>query len=190
MVSGSLTKLYLEPLTPRHAALVAAYPTSAAHQSSRIGECCPRLGRAEAVVIADDTARVMTAASTASRRRPEGAMDPAMMGAPLVLLLVVFLVYPVGQLLLLSFYMDEPFSLAHYRQLFSSSVYVDVLLITLKISLLTTLLSVIAGYPIAYLISMVGKERKTTLLFWVLLSFWTSFLVRASRGSCCSAATA
>lgn len=102
-----------------------------------------------------------------------------LMGAPLVLLLVVFLIYPVGQLLLLSFYKDGEPSLAHYRQLLSSAVYVDVLLITLKISLLTTLLAVIAGYPIAYLVSMVGKERKATLLFWVLLSFWTSFLVRA-----------
>ncbi|QPF88033.1 ABC transporter permease subunit [Bradyrhizobium genosp. L] len=101
------------------------------------------------------------------------------MGAPLVLLLVCFLVYPVGQLLLLSIHNDAGFTLAQYRQLFASSVYVDVLLITLKISLATTLLCVIAGYPIAYLISMVSKERKATLLFWVLLSFWTSFLVRA-----------
>jgi putative spermidine/putrescine transport system permease protein len=101
------------------------------------------------------------------------------MAAPLVFLLFVFLIYPVGQLLLLSFYKDGVLDLAQYRQLFSSSVYVDVLLITLKISLLTTVLSVVAGYPIAYLVSMVGKESKTTLLFWVLLSFWTSFLVRA-----------
>jgi putative spermidine/putrescine transport system permease protein len=101
------------------------------------------------------------------------------MGAPLVLLLVFFLIYPVGQLLLLSFYNDSGFTLAQYRQLFASSVYVDVLLITLKISFVTTLVCVVTGYPIAYLISMVGKERKATLLFWVLLSFWTSFLVRA-----------
>jgi putative spermidine/putrescine transport system permease protein len=74
---------------------------------------------------------------------------------------------------------DGAFNLSPYQQLFSSSVYVDVLLITLKISLLTTLLAVIAGYPIAYLVSTVRKERKATLLFWVLLSFWTSFLVRA-----------
>jgi len=38
---------------------------------------------------------------------------------------------------------------------------------------------VIAGYPVAYLIAMMGRERKTILLTWVLLSFWTSFLVRA-----------
>lgn len=101
------------------------------------------------------------------------------MGAPLVLLLVLFLVYPVGQLLLLSIYNDGGFTLAPYRQLFASSVYIDVLLITLKISLVTTLVCVVTGYPIAYLISVVDKERKARLLFWVLLSFWTSFLVRA-----------
>ena len=91
------------------------------------------------------------------------------MGAPLVLLLMLFLVYPVGQLLLLSVYGDNGFTLAQYRQLFASSVYLDVLLITLKISLVTTLVCVVTGYPIAYLISVVDKERKTTLLFWVLL---------------------
>ena len=122
----------------------------------------------------------MAVASTGSRPAIRKALwTRVLMGAPLVLLLVMFLAFPVGQLLLLSFYKDGALSLAHYRHLFSSSVYVDVLLITLKISLLTTLLAVIAGYPIAYLISMVGKDRKATLLFWVLLSFWTSFLVRA-----------
>jgi putative spermidine/putrescine transport system permease protein len=112
------------------------------------------------------------------RRRPEW-LRPAMMLAPLVLLFVVLLVYPVGQLLLLSVYSDGAFTLAKYRQLFDSSVYVNVMLITLKISLWTTLLSVIAGYPVAYLISSMEKDRKAKWVFWVLLSFWTSFLVRA-----------
>lgn len=103
----------------------------------------------------------------------------ALLGAPLVLLFLILLVYPVGQLLLLSVYGEGGFSLELYRQLFESSVYVDVLLITLKISLWTTLLSVLAGYPVAYLISSLDKDRKATWLFWVLLSFWTSFLVRA-----------
>lgn len=106
-------------------------------------------------------------------------LRPALLGAPLVVLFLVMLVYPVGQLLLLSIYSDGAFTLAKYRQLFTSSVYVNVMLITLKISLYTTALSVIAGYPVAYLISSLSKEKKTTWLFWVLLSFWTSFLVRA-----------
>jgi len=105
-------------------------------------------------------------------------LKPALLGAPLVLLFLVLLVYPVGQLLL-SIYSEGAFTLAKYRQLFGSSVYVNVMLITLKISLWTTLLAVAAGYPVAYLISSLEKDRKASWLFWVLLSFWTSFLVRA-----------
>ncbi|WP_256737851.1 ABC transporter permease subunit [Paraburkholderia fungorum] len=88
------------------------------------------------------------------------------------------LVYPVGQLLLLSIHNDAGFTLIEYKRLFASSVYVDVLLITLKVSLWTTFFSVLTGYPIAYLISTASRARKNRLLFWVLLSFWTSFLVR------------
>jgi len=101
-----------------------------------------------------------------------------LMAAPLVVLLLVLLIYPVGQLLLLSVVDDKGFTLAQYHRLFESSVYVNVLLITLKISLWTTFFSVVAGYPVAYLISSLSAKRKTSLLFWVLLSFWTSFLVR------------
>ena len=38
---------------------------------------------------------------------------------------------------------------------------------------------VVAGYPVAYLISSMDRDRKARWVFWVLLSFWTSFLVRA-----------
>lgn len=113
---------------------------------------------------------------------PRKRMSPGrrhfLMAAPLVVLLLVLLIYPVGQLLLLSFVGEQGFTLAQYHRLFESSVYVNVLLITLKISLWTTFFSVVAGYPVAYLISSLSAKRKTSLLFWVLLSFWTSFLVR------------
>ena len=102
-----------------------------------------------------------------------------LMIAPLLLLLVAFLVYPVGQLLSLSFIGADGFTLEPYRQLFASGLYLNVLWITLKISLITTLLSVVLGYPVAYLISVAGARLKSWLIFLVLLSFWTSFLVRA-----------
>lgn len=101
------------------------------------------------------------------------------MGAPLLAVLLVLLVYPVAQLLLLSVYGENGFSLAPYRRLFASSVYADVLLITLKTAFWTTFFAVLVGYPVAYLISSLPAQRKGKLLFWVLLAFWTSFLVRA-----------
>lgn len=118
-------------------------------------------------------------AQSGARMRRPAWLSPLLMAAPLVLLFVVLLVLPVGQLLLLSVYSDGAFTLAKYRQLFASSVYVNVMLITLKISLWTTFLSVVAGYPVAYLVASLAKDRKAGWVFWVLLSFWTSFLVRA-----------
>ena len=55
------------------------------------------------------------------------------MSAPIIVLLLVMLVYPVGQLLLLSVHNGSGFTLVEYKRLFASSVYVDVLLITLKV---------------------------------------------------------
>ena len=75
-------------------------------------------------------------------------VKPLMMAAPLVMLFLVLLVYPVGQLLLLSIYSDGSFKWNNYSQLFSSSVYLDTMWITLKISLVTALLSIMGGYPI------------------------------------------
>lgn len=119
----------------------------------------------------------MTPLATPRKRMSPGRRH-FLMAAPLVVLLLVLLIYPVGQLLLLSVVDDQGFTLAQYHRLFESSVYINVLLITLKISLWTTFFSVVAGYPVAYLISSLTAKRKTSLLFWVLLSFWTSFLVR------------
>lgn len=114
-----------------------------------------------------------------ARTAPRPWLRPLALGGPLALVFALLLFYPVGQLLLLSVWRDGAFTLAHYRQLFESSVYVDVMLITLKIAGWTTLLAVLGAYPVAYLIASLPAQRKTAWAFWVLLSFWTSFLVRA-----------
>jgi len=49
---------------------------------------------------------------------------------------------------------------------------------SLRYALITTLLSIGLGYPIAYWISRYGGERKVLLLILVMLPFWTSYLIR------------
>jgi len=49
---------------------------------------------------------------------------------------------------------------------------------SLRYSLLTTILSLAIGYPIAYWISRHGGRRKILLLILVMLPFWTSYLIR------------
>lgn len=94
-------------------------------------------------------------------------------------LLIVFLL-PVSQLLWLSI-VDSGGELdfVHYERLFSSTLYVDVLRNTLNIALWTTVVCLVAGYPVAYLLASVSPSSRSGLLIWVLVPFWTSFLVRS-----------
>ncbi|MFT3691057.1 ABC transporter permease subunit [Paenirhodobacter sp.] len=117
--------------------------------------------------------------ATTSRRPMSQRNKQILMAAPMVLLLVTFLIYPSAQLFLLSVQKGGGFSLDNYQRLLSTPVYLTVMMLTLKISIVTTIFAVIAGYPVAYLISVLPKARKGRILFWILLSFWTSFLVRA-----------
>ncbi len=113
-----------------------------------------------------------------ARRRPATWLGAWPIIPVLVFLLLVFL-YPVAQLLWLSA-VDKSGALtgAHYARLFRSPVYVQVLLITLKIAGWTTVLCIVGGYPVAYLLATATERWRSTLALWVLLPFWTSFLVR------------
>ncbi len=98
---------------------------------------------------------------------------------PAVLFLLFFFVYPTGLLLGLSFTdTSDNFTLEHYQRLFDQELYAKVLLITIKVAAWTTLFAILAGYPVAYLLSTVKSSTRNTLVIWVLVPFWTSFLVR------------
>ena len=59
-------------------------------------------------------------------------------------------------------------------------VYVRILLRTLTVSAQVMLLSLLIGYPLAYAIANGGPWLRTSVLSAVLLSFWTSILVRTT----------
>jgi putative spermidine/putrescine transport system permease protein len=61
-----------------------------------------------------------------------------------------------------------------------SAVYGDVIARTFYISLAVTLICLVLGYPLAYLISAQPPQRAGLLLIMVLLPFWTSLLVRTT----------
>jgi putative spermidine/putrescine transport system permease protein len=60
------------------------------------------------------------------------------------------------------------------------AVFVDVFLRTLGISLTVTLATLVLGYPVAYLLSMLPPKTSNLLMILVLLPFWTSLLVRTT----------
>jgi spermidine/putrescine transport system permease protein len=61
---------------------------------------------------------------------------------------------------------------------FVDPLYLRILLRTFRISLLTTVILLIVGYPMAYRIARASKRWRNVLLFLVILPFWTSDLIR------------
>ena len=57
-------------------------------------------------------------------------------------------------------------------------MYVDVLLRTTRISVVVTLVCLLAAYPVAYVMTRVGPAWFRVLMVFVLLPLWTSILVR------------
>ena len=98
---------------------------------------------------------------------------------PILVYLGLLFVYPVAQLLWLSVE-DKAGDLStiQYEKLFASTTYARVIGITFRIAAWTTLFSVLAAYPVAYLLSTSSERIRNNLLLWVLMPFWTSFLVR------------
>ena len=66
----------------------------------------------------------------------------------------------------------------NFTYIISDSLYFDTYVNSLKISVTSTLLCLLFGYPIAYGIVRSGPVVKPLLLFAVILPFWTSFLLR------------
>jgi putative spermidine/putrescine transport system permease protein len=98
---------------------------------------------------------------------------------PMLVYLILLFLIPVVQLLLLSAAdNDGNLSWIQYKRLFASDAYVRVILITFKISAWTTLITVVAAYPIAYRLATRQDRSGGLMMLLILLPLWTSFLVR------------
>ena len=60
------------------------------------------------------------------------------------------------------------------------AIYKSILVRTLGISLLVTVLTLVLGYPVAYLLATSPQKTASILMIFVLLPFWTSLLVRTT----------
>lgn len=103
-----------------------------------------------------------------------GIMLPLL--AVMAYLLVLF-IYPISKMLILSFF-DPAFTLEHYIHLFTVPLYVDRLLVTLRISLIVAVACVVLGYPVSYLLTTAPSSLRNIVLIMVVTPLWVSILVR------------
>lgn len=79
-------------------------------------------------------------------------------------------------------YVDNAFTvnlnLGNYAALFTDSQYVVAYLSSIKIAIISTVLTVFIGYPMAYVISRMSPSARNIAMMLVVLPSWTSFLIR------------
>ena len=68
--------------------------------------------------------------------------------------------------------------LSNYVRLFTDPLYVAAYLSSIRIALISTAITLLIGYPMAYAIARAPDKWRNILLMLVILPFWTSFLLR------------
>ncbi|MGE4252565.1 MAG: ABC transporter permease [Parvibaculaceae bacterium] len=97
---------------------------------------------------------------------------------PLLLLVLLLFIAPIGRVLWLSFAEPE-LGLDNYRRILTSTGIQAVLWNTLRICAITTVISVVLGYLVAYVLVHVSPRQFRWMMLCILVPFWVSVLVRA-----------
>lgn len=106
--------------------------------------------------------------------QPRSLLFPAL-AVPALILFVIFFAVPVGRLLGLSV---AGGSLEWYHRALTGPAYLDVFILTFWISAVVTVMTLLLGYPVAYLLATTSPGLRSVGLLLVLLPLWTSVLVR------------
>jgi putative spermidine/putrescine transport system permease protein len=113
----------------------------------------------------------MNAAATSGTIREARAAWPA------IAFLFVFFALPVGALMLRSV-TDPQWGLQNFADLLATGTYARVLFNTFLVAAIVTLVSLLIGYPLAWLLIMLPARWQQVLLAILLMSMWTSLLAR------------
>ena len=99
------------------------------------------------------------------------------LAVPGMLLIAVLVLAPIAWLFWLSFRDKTGFTFDHYARLWHPS-YGLTLQTTFELSFLVTLICILLGYPVAYIIAQAKPRMAALLMVLLLFPVWTSLLVR------------
>jgi len=108
---------------------------------------------------------------------------PFFFSVPAIIWQVLFFVIPLCSVLTISFVKDwevsffSGFTLSHYVALFDAA-YFYIISRSVVLAFGTTITCLLLGYPIAYYVAFRAQKLKNVFLFFLILPFWTNFLVQ------------
>ncbi|WP_066457233.1 ABC transporter permease [Castellaniella caeni] len=119
---------------------------------------------------------VAPAPGIVTRRRPL-LSAPLRHITPTLILVVLFFIVPVAMLLLRSV-LEPTVGLENYATLFGSTTYLRIFLNTFMVAGIVTILSVLIGFPVAWLLAIMPRKWSAIFLAVIVLSMWINLLAR------------
>jgi putative spermidine/putrescine transport system permease protein len=99
---------------------------------------------------------------------------------PGVLFLTIFMIIPILMTIGTTFFNESGgFSIQGYLDFFQDRYFIEILLTTLRVSLFTTIICILLGFPAAYYISKLKQRKKAIMLLLTIFPLLTSPVVRS-----------
>lgn len=112
------------------------------------------------------------------RRLPEpGRLGPAW-ALPVLLFLAGFFILPLASSIVRSVSDGGGYTLANYTKLLTDAYYVAVVLNTFKVAIITTLVCLVLGYPVAYFMVRHAGRWNPVIVFCLIAPLLTSIIMR------------
>lgn len=70
------------------------------------------------------------------------------------------------------------FSLENFSKIFSETAYIKIFVRSISLALQSTIICLILGYPVAYIISKMDISKRGTIILLFILPMWMNFLLR------------
>ncbi|WP_264627330.1 ABC transporter permease [Candidatus Symbiopectobacterium sp. NZEC135] len=102
---------------------------------------------------------------------------PWLLLAPTLLALTIFLLIPLAKMLGYSLF-DPGLTSKHFARIVQEPVWLQVLWITLRTSLLVTLATLLLGYPVAWVLCKLPTRLASIAIVIIIIPHFTSVLVR------------
>jgi spermidine/putrescine transport system permease protein len=134
--------------------------------------------------VAVEAQEVVRPVAPRPRRRARPGLTTAALLAPPLLWLAIFFLVPVVLIALYSVNIfslypgGQYFTLDTWKAFLDGSVYLDLFWKSVRMSLLVSVIAVVAAYPIAYYLALVATKRKYVLLLLILAPFLVSYFLR------------
>ncbi|MFC0272649.1 ABC transporter permease [Metabacillus herbersteinensis] len=98
---------------------------------------------------------------------------------PGVLFLTIFMIIPIFLTIGSTVNNESGFTIQGYIDFFQDRYFIGILLTTLRVSMITTIICILLGFPAAYYISKLGSRKKAIMLLLTIFPLLTSPVVRS-----------